>query len=175
MKPTAVTWAVLGLIALEPRSGYDVKRIVDRSIRHFWAASYGQIYPELRRLEEAGWITAEDARNGGRRRTVYRITPAGRKGLLAWQHGHETRIELRDESLLRLFFADTLPREDALGLLEGRREGYRQMLDYLQGLDDGTGKDPTFVDVVYRWGLDYCRWGIDWCDRQESRLRRQTA
>ncbi len=171
MKPTAVTWAVLGLIALEPRSGYDVKRIVDRTIRHFWAASYGQIYPELRRLVEAGWITGEDASTGGRRRRLYRITPAGSEALLEWQHGHETRIELRDESLLRLFFADTLPREEALGLLQARREGYRQMLAYLRGLDDGKGPDPDFVDLVYRWGLDYCQWGIEWCDRQERRLR----
>ena len=171
MKPTAVTWAVLGLIALEPRSGYDVKRIIDKTIRHFWAASYGQIYPELRRLVEAGWLTGEDASSGGRRRRLYRITPAGRKALLEWQHGFETRIELRDESLLRLFFADTLPRDEALGLLQARREGYRQMLGYLQGLDDGQGEDPPFVDLVYRWGLDYCRWGIEWCERQESRLQ----
>jgi len=171
MKPTAVTWAVLGLIALEPRSGYDVKRIIDRAIRHFWAASYGQIYPELRRLVEAGWLTGEDASSGGRRRRLYRITPAGRKALLEWQHGFETRIELRDESLLRLFFADTLPGDEALGLLHARREGYRQMLAYLEGLDDGQGEDPPFVDLVYRWGLDYCRWGIEWCERQERRLR----
>ncbi len=171
MKPTAVTWAVLGLIALEPSSGYDVKRIIDKSIRHFWAASYGQIYPELRRLVEAGWITGEDASSGGRRRLLYRITPAGRKALLDWEHGYETRIELRDESLLRLFFADTLPRDEALGLLQARRDGYRQMLAYLRGLDDGQGEDPPFVDLVYRWGLDYCQWGIEWCERQESRLR----
>jgi PadR family transcriptional regulator AphA len=172
MEPTAVTWAVLGLIGLGPRTGYDVKRIVDRSIRHFWAASYGQIYPELRRLEQAGWIVGEPEPRGGRSRRVYRITPAGRKALRGWLHGPETRIELRDESLLRLFFADTLPRDEALGLLRGRREGYRAMLDYLRGLDQGGGPDPPFVDVVYRWGVDYCKWGIDWCERQERRLRR---
>jgi DNA-binding PadR family transcriptional regulator len=45
--------AVLGLDRAGPRSGYDIKRVVDKSIR-FWAASYGQIYPELKWLEEAG-------------------------------------------------------------------------------------------------------------------------
>src|SRR3954462_10318419 len=103
MTPTAVTWSVLGLLALGPRSGYDIKRIVDRSIRHFWAASYGQIYPELKRLEVAGWITGDDASNGGRARRVYSITPVGREGLNGWFVGMDTRIELRDESLLRLF------------------------------------------------------------------------
>jgi DNA-binding PadR family transcriptional regulator len=171
MQPTAVTWAVLGLIALQPRSGYDIKRIVDRTIRHFWAASYGQIYPELRRLEEAGWIAGDDAPRGGRARRVYGITEPGRRALEGWLGGRETRIEMRDESLLRLFFSDAVPREQGMGLLAARREGYRQMLEYLRSLDDGTGPDPPFVDLVYRWALDYCEWGIEWCARQERRLR----
>jgi DNA-binding PadR family transcriptional regulator len=172
MEPTAVTWAVLGLLALRPRSGYDIKQSVDRTIRHFWAASYGQIYPELKRLEAANWIEGADGSRGARSRRVYTITATGRAELRNWLYGAETRIELRDESLLRLLFADTLPREHALGLLSARREGYRGMLTYLRSLDDGTGPDPDFVDLVYRWGLDYCEWGIEWCERQERRLRR---
>jgi PadR family transcriptional regulator AphA len=171
MQPTAVTWAVLGLLGVKPMSGYDIKRAVDRTIRHFWAASYGQIYPELKRLEEAGWISGKDASQGERARRIYKLTAQGGRELDAWLHGYETRVELRDESLLRLFFADALPREDALGLLSARREGYRMMLAYLRSLDDGEGPDPPFVDLVYRWGLDYCEWGIEWCDRQERRLR----
>ena len=141
MKPSAVTWAILGLLAMEPRSGYDLKRSIDRTIRHFWAASYGQIYPELKRLEEAGWIAVRDG--GSRARRVYRATPAGRAALVDWLHGEETRIELRDESLLRLFFADTLPADEALGLLRARRDGYAQMHALLRSLDDGSGEpDP---------------------------------
>jgi PadR family transcriptional regulator AphA len=171
MQPTAVTWAVLGLLGLKPMSGYDIKRAVDRTIRHFWAASYGQIYPELKRLEEAGWIAGKDADRGGRARRVYKITAKGRRALEGWLHGYETRLEMRDESLLRLFFADALPQDEALGLLAARREGYRMMLTYLRSLDDGQGEDPPFVDLVYRWALDYCEWGIEWCERQERRLR----
>jgi len=171
MKPSAVTWAVLGLLGQRARSGYDLKHAVDRTIRHFWAASYGQIYPELRRLEEAGWIEGAAADRGGRARRVYELTPAGRGALVGWLHGRETRVELRDESLLRLFFSDALPVSDGLGLLRARREGYAAMLSYLRALDDGSGEpDPPFVDLVYRWALDYCEWGIEWCDRQERRL-----
>ena len=173
MQPTAVTWVVLGLVALKPRSGYEIKSSVDRSIRHFWAASYGQIYPELKRLQEDGWIAGEDDPRGGRSRRVYRITPVGTAALRGWLAGRETRIEMRDESLLRLFFADTLPADHALGLLRARGEGYRQMLEYLRSLDDGSGQpDPPFVDLVYRWGLDYCEWGIEWCEQQQLRLTR---
>jgi DNA-binding PadR family transcriptional regulator len=176
METTVATWAVLGLIGLKPRSGYDIKSFVDRAIRHFWAASPGQIYPELKRLERAGWIAGDDTPRGGRQRRVYSITPAGTAALTGWLAGRETRMELRDESLLRLFFSDTIPREQGLGLLAGRREGYRQMLEHLQSLDDGSGvPDPPFVDLVYRWALDYCQWGVDWCEAQEQRLREEEA
>jgi PadR family transcriptional regulator, regulatory protein AphA len=171
MEAGAVTWAVLGLIALEPRSGYDIKRIVDRTIRHFWAASYGQIYPELARLEELGWITGADASRGERSRRLFTVTAEGERALRGWLMGRETRIELRDESLLRLFFADVGPAELGPGLLQARRQGYEQMLAHLEALDDGTGPDPPCVDLVYRWGLDYCKWGIEWCAEQERRLR----
>jgi len=172
MEITAAKWAVLGLIENKPRTGYDIKRLVERTIRHFWAASPGQIYPELRRLEQAGWIDGVDEPTGGRQRRVYRITTAGTAALRGWFAGLETRVELRDESLLRLFFADAIPFEHGLGLLAGRREGYRQMLAYLESLDDGSGvPDPPFVDLVYRWGLDYCRWGMEWCERQAERMQ----
>jgi DNA-binding PadR family transcriptional regulator len=172
VKPTAVTWALLGLLSQRPRSGYDLKQTVDRSIRHFWAASYGQIYPELGRLEAAGWITGESASADGRRRRSYQITEAGRAALIGWLHGVESRHELRDESLLRLFFADVAPVEQGLGLLRARREGYAAMRTYLESLDDGSGvPDPPFTDLVYRWGLDYCAWGEAWCRQQEDRLR----
>src|SRR6266581_3792258 len=87
MKTNAVTPVVLGLLCLGPRSGYDIKTVVDRSTRFFWAASYGQIYPELRRLEDEGLIEGEDAPTGGRNRRVYKLTKTGREALVDWLLG----------------------------------------------------------------------------------------
>ena len=173
MKHTAVTPVVLGLLALGPRSGYDIKATVDRSTRFFWAASYGQIYPELRRLEAEGLIAGEDAPNGARGRRVYELTNAGRKALEQWLVGPTTTIEYRDESLLRLFFADVLPREHALGLLEARKRGHEEYLDALRAIDARPGTDPDFVDLVLRWGIDFNEWGRQWCEHQLQRLRRK--
>ena len=172
MKTTAVTPVVLGLLALGPRSGYDIKTVVDRSTRFFWAASYGQIYPELRRLEDEGLIKGEDASNGARGRRTYKLTAAGHEALRAWLLGSTTTVELRDESLLRLFFADNLPREQALGLLEARRRGHEEYLEVLRAIAAlPGGKDPDFVDLVLRWGIDFNEWGANWCQEQLERLQ----
>lgn len=176
MKQTAVTPVVLGLLALGPRSGYDIKTVVDRSTRFFWAASYGQIYPELKRLEEEGLVEGEDRPSGGRSRRVYRLTPAGHQALVDWLLGSTVTIELRDESLLRLFFADALPHEQALQLLEGRKRGHQEYLEVLRAIQAlPGGPDPTYVDLVLRWGIDFNEWGARWCEEQLERLRTRKA
>jgi PadR family transcriptional regulator AphA len=174
MADTAITPVVLGLLAKRPLSGYDIKAIVDRSTRFFWAASYGQIYPELRRLEAEGLVEGEDAPNGARRRRVYNLTPAGRAALIEWLLGPTVTIELRDESLLRLFFADALPNEEALMLLEGRQRGHEQYLEILLAIDARPGQDTPFVDLVLRWGIAYNEWGAQWCRQQLERLRNES-
>src|SRR5438874_258259 len=101
---------ILGMIAFGRTTGYDIKQLVDKSTRHFWAASYGQIYPELKRLEERGLIRGRSEPSGGRARTVYELTDAGRTALLAWLASDaEPLYELRDEGMLKLFFSDAFP------------------------------------------------------------------
>jgi PadR family transcriptional regulator AphA len=175
MSATAVTPVVLGLLAQGPRSGYDIKTVVDRSTRFFWAASYGQIYPELKRLEQDGLVEGEDQPRGGRGRRVYKLTEAGREALVEWLLGTTTTVELRDESLLRLFFADNLPREDALLLLEGRKRGHETYLELLRAIDARPGRDTDFIDLVLRWGIDFHEWGARWCDEQLKLLRSRKA
>ncbi|MGA7910699.1 MAG: PadR family transcriptional regulator, partial [Candidatus Dormiibacterota bacterium] len=80
--PTA--YVILGILGLGPHSGYDIKQLADISTRHFWATSYGQIYPELKRLTESGLIQAEDAPRGTRQRTLYHLTETGRETLHTW-------------------------------------------------------------------------------------------
>jgi len=173
METTGTTWVVLGLLALRRMNGYEMKQVVDHSTRFFWAASYGQLYPELRRLEELGLIAGESAPTGARPRRVFGLTDEGRSELLAWLRGSTTRVETRDESLLRLFFADALPHEEALELLRARADHFRASLAELEVIAAGAD-DPPFVGLTLRYGLDYCRWEIEWCEAQKRRLREGT-
>ena len=102
--PTA--YVILGTLGWRPMSGYEIKSIVDNSTRFFWAASYGQIYPELRRLAAAGLIEGKASPQGGRKAKRLPPDAAGRKELRAWLDADPEVFELRDEALLKLFFAD---------------------------------------------------------------------
>src|SRR2546423_14878258 len=79
---------ILGMIAFGKHTGYDIKTFVDRTTRYFWAASYGQIYPELKRLEDQGLVRGRPEPSGGRARTVYELTATG-KAALRYCPGYE--------------------------------------------------------------------------------------
>ena len=175
LKGTA--YVILGMIGVGPDAptGYDIKNAVDRSARFFWNVSYGQIYPELRRLERAGLVKGRSVPSGGRKRREFELTAKGREELVNWLAQPADMPDLRDESLLKLFFSDAIPREQALETLRRRREGHEEFLAFLRELDARAGDDPPFVNLVLRYGIAYAEFNVEWCKREEKRLRRKEA
>src|SRR5215203_1659350 len=158
----ATAYVILGFVRNEPRSGYEIKALVDNSTRFFWAASYGQIYPELKRLSEAGLIVGSDSPTGGRRRTVYEITADGEEELRSWLRQKPRTFEMRDEGLLKLFFADALPREEALAIVRAMRAQHLAVNERLRVIEvtKGEMEDP-FPMIVLRGGLEFTQWFAD--------------
>ena len=170
MELSATGRVILGLLAVEPRSGYDIKTVVDRSTRFFWAASYGQIYPELKRLAEQGLVEA-DAEEGGRRRTTYRITDAGREAFAGWIRDPELTQEMRDEGLLKLFFAGLLERDDAIAVLAATRERQIEKLERLREIEPHAAAAERFgPHAVLRYGLGMSEFAVRWCDETLKEL-----
>ena len=171
LSPTA--YVVLGMLRDEPRSGYEIKRVVDHSTRFFWAASYGQIYPELGRLAEAGLVEGEPQPTGARKRTVYRLTDAGREELRRWLDKPPERLELRDEGLLKLFFAGAADAEKAVEIIDAKQRLAEEKLAALRRIQPyaaaGASSDP-FPYLVLRYGLESSEWVIGWCERARVEL-----
>lgn len=94
--------ALLTSLAERPGSGSELASRFDRSIGYFWHATHQQIYRELGRLEEAGWIESLPAESGRGRKRAYRILPAGKKELRRWIAESENPTPLRDELMVRL-------------------------------------------------------------------------
>ena len=162
---------ILGMLRDEPRSGYEIKQVVDRSTRFFWAASYGQIYPELRRLEEAGLIEGAEAPRGGRRRKVYELTRAGRRELRRWLGEEPETFELRDEGLLKLFFSGAGTPEDAARSVAAKRAVHEEKLARLREIEpDVSDLDDPHPYMVLRSGIEFCEWAIAWCERTEREI-----
>ena len=180
MELNSVAKVILGFLSREDLSGYDIKLRVDDSTRFFWAASYGQIYPELKRLEEQGLIEGTDTPHGGRARRVYRITAEGRAALATWIMDTGSTVELRHEGLLKVFFADAIDSpEDRVAVLEAMAQVHRLQVEELEAVaerkvsgelactPETIAEDhPGMPAFVLRFGLDYHRWVVGWCERE---------
>lgn len=100
--PMSLPHALLTALVEHPCSGSELAERFDRSIGYFWHATHQQIYRELARLEEAGWIKALPAESGRGRKRQYRVLAAGRTELRRWVAEHEDPKPLRDELMVRL-------------------------------------------------------------------------
>src|SRR5215475_12629833 len=105
---SALGFALLGLLAQRPLSGYDLRKIFTSTPFSHFSDSPGAIYPAIRRLVRRGWVLAA-APSGGRRRRVLRTTPAGRRAWRAWLRRPPTRAEVvwyMDLLMIRFAFMD---------------------------------------------------------------------
>jgi DNA-binding PadR family transcriptional regulator len=158
------------MLALGRNTGYDIKQMVDKATRHFWAVSYGQLYPELRRLEQEGLVRGRSEPTGGRSRKVYELTDAGARALHDWLSADEEPLyEVRDEGLLKLFFSAAHPDEQLkiVGAIRERMEGKLAQLEAL-GTPVKTGPGLTLS-----LGIEITKAYIDWCDEAERRLAKE--
>lgn len=121
--------AVLGFLNYQPLSGYDLKKMFDVSVRHFWRADQSQIYRTLNRLIEQGWAEMEVVEQSERPdRKVYHITAQGRDELLDWLAGEVPMQANRTAQLIQVFFAAQLPDEAVLAVFERAAKRIRGVL-----------------------------------------------
>jgi PadR family transcriptional regulator AphA len=165
---------ILGMVARGVRSGYEIKQLVDKSTRHFWAASYGQIYPELRRLETDGLIKGRPDPSGARAKVVYELTPDGKQALRDWLLSDAGLLyELRDEAMLKLFFSDIEP-GTALRTIRAMRALHERKHEQLELIETAAPQMSTGPALTLQIGLGITGWLIEWCKATEERLALET-
>jgi PadR family transcriptional regulator AphA len=144
-----------------------MKQAIDRAARFFWSVSYGQLYPELRRLRDAGLLTSREEMTGGRRRTVYELTAAGEEELARWlDDSDELLFELRAEGLLKLFVAADLGRERNLALVRA----FRARVQEQQGLIRATEPAREIGRRIRDFGVEMYGVTAEWCDALEQAI-----
>src|SRR5215467_5626294 len=97
---TTTSYAVLGLLAVKPWSSYELTKQMDRSLGRIWPRAVSKLYEEPKKLVAHGLARATAERRGQRHRTMYSITPRGRRALAAWLQQPGTGPVLEFEQLL---------------------------------------------------------------------------
>jgi DNA-binding PadR family transcriptional regulator len=185
MELSATGKVILGMLAARPRSGYEIKQLVDSSARFFWAASYGQIYPELKSLENDGLISGNASAQGARQRTVYKLTAAGKRAARKWIERPPQVFELRDEGLLELFFAGSIDPARAPEIARERATRAAESAAQLRAIEEqveamGQHEGPEHSPdagskAVLRYGIEMNEWAAAWFERAAEELENEGA
>ena len=136
---TTTSYAILGLLSIRMWSAYELTRQMKRSLRFHWPRAESRIYMEAPNLVAHGLATAVEERTGKRRRTVYSITPKGRRALRDWLALPSAPPQFESEAQVRAMVAENGTKDDLLRTLrelsgqasEARSQLMRQGADYL--------------------------------------------
>ncbi len=102
---------ILGFLNYKPMTGYEIKGFMGNSTQHFMFASYGSIYPALRRLEKRKWIESAQKVENGRMKITYSITDEGKSEFINWLSSEWNFNNGIEGMLLHIFFGSFLPTE----------------------------------------------------------------
>jgi PadR family transcriptional regulator AphA len=170
---------LLGLLAIEPMSGYDLGLTIRVSVGHFWNESYGQIYPNLKRLAGEGFVTAKIERQKGKPdRRIYSITKKGRERLAKWLAVQPQPEIPRNEFLLKLFFGERIPTEILIGWVEHMVESESAILRELTRVErEDIAQVQHYPGAPYwkmaaRFGQIELKAHLKWAEETLAELRR---
>ena len=174
------TPAILGLLTWGPMTGYELKSTLESSVSNFWSESFGQIYPELRRLEQTGLVTStSEGEETGKSRRRYAITEAGRGALKTWLAEPPKPRPPRSELLLKIFFARQGNIEEIIAHVKETKYAYMSKLATLEkkseALKNKFQRNPAlpFWLMTIRNGQVSYTAAIDWCNETIDELKKQ--
>ena len=172
---TTLGYAILGLLARESLSGYDVTQRMKERVGFFWGAGHSQVYPELARLEGGGLVTHRVVEQKERPdKKVYEITAEGLEAVGGWAAEPPARRPTKDELTLKAYSVWLADKGDAARMFREEGERHEERLRRYEGIrawmerewagDIGRADSPRFASyATLRRGILYEQGYAEWC------------
>lgn len=170
---------LLGLLTIEPMSGYDLGLTIRGSVGHFWNESYGQIYPNLKKLAKDGFVSCKtEWQKGKPDRRIYSITKKGRERLKRWLAVPPQPEIPRNEMLLKLFFGEQVATGILIAYVRRMAEERRMLLEVLKRAEreeiDSNRHYPAapYWRMAARFGQMEMRAHLRWAEETLAELNK---
>jgi PadR family transcriptional regulator, regulatory protein AphA len=171
LRGSKTRFLILGLLSEGPLSGYDLARLTKLRFRFFWSESYGQIYPELRRLAEEGLVD-EGKAAGSRGKTTWTLTGEGRRALEAWLEEEKEASDItRLETPLKAYFAFAAEPGTLGKILGGFRRRLASDIAEMEAMEEDLRRVPDprgnrdYALMTLELGLATYRTWKSWAER----------
>ncbi len=181
----SLEFTLLGFLDYGPKTGYELKKLLDESTQFFWHAELSQIYPALKRLEQRGSVASQiQPQEGKPDKKVYSITPQGRKELVVWLVDPlDQAPEIKNQVLLKLFFSGRLDRQGICAQLRCQLEIQRALLKRFEQesasrIRTVASEDPEIAgparmwEYVRRYGQAQAEMTVRWLEETLAAVER---
>jgi DNA-binding PadR family transcriptional regulator len=173
-------FTILGMLNTRPMTGYDIKKIIQRTTANFWSESTGQIYPTLEKLCKEKYVELmSESTRGARQKKEYKITSKGIDMLEEWLPQSAETPVVRDEMLLKLFFGKSMSNTACIAHIRRRQ---RLLEDHLELLQDAQKRihekrkdkeDAKYWLLTINNGLYSIEAKLRWCQDSIKQLEQE--
>lgn len=175
---TTTSYAVLGLLCVQPWSAYELTQQMKRSLRFMWPRAESGIYREPQRLVRLGYARVSESPAGpARTKQVYSATPSGRRALRQWLQRPSAPAQFESEAMVKFFFADQGTLDDARLALNAMTTHARALQAAFGAITDsyaaGQGPFPERLHmgaVIGRFLFDYADTLARWAAWAQSEV-----
>ncbi|MEA2686090.1 MAG: hypothetical protein QOE93_1285 [Actinomycetota bacterium] len=168
----SIRHALLALLSEGPKYGLQLRQEFEARTGDVWPLNVGQVYTTLQRLERDGLVESDDGDDDGPQKD-FRITGAGRQELVEWLRTPPgTDVPPRDELVIKVLVALSLPDVDVGELLQVHRRHLVQTMQRFTALKQDGAEDDVGLALVVDAELFRLEAVVRWLDAADVRLRR---
>lgn len=165
-------FVILGFLMNCDMNGYAIKKKMSLSTVNFVDASFGSIYPALKRLHQNGYITVQEVVENGKNKKIYSITPEGKKAFLEWLEIPINPAAAKFDYMAKIFFYDHLEEKKAVSLIEKFLADIWLLKTQLESTEGVISQISDYYEMsVFNVGNSYYDFLITWYEKFLAELK----
>jgi len=173
----SLPFGLLGLLRYQDSTGYDLTKRFEASLNKFWHAQSSQIYRELNRLEEKGWVTSKTIFQEGKpNKRLYSITDNGQEAFMKWMREPALLFENRHTPFMMYVFFGAAAPEETLRRIKGVRDALtaairEQGKEMQENIDKhktslhGSEKESLYWQMTLDLGIAEAKALLEWSEK----------
>ncbi len=174
IQESGVEYIILGLLLLQSRTIYQLRKRINEGLNLMYSCSTGSIQAAIRKLLRYGYIAISDVSEKGKVKKVYSITDGGRDLFNNWLGSPINIGAAKNPELSKVYFLGLAEREARIKLIESHIRALTGMQADLEKVcNDGAmlSKENQDNDIFYYqlqtavYGRDLMRFNIEWYNR----------
>jgi len=174
----SIKYAILGLLNYSDMHGYRIKEHIEKNFDHMWSVNFGQIYPNLKDLEEDGFINMFEvapSEAGGPHKKLYSITEKGINEFSRWlAESSERPMLIRDTFLLKFAFFGFGEDERAMEIIDEQIEIFKAQLKRRQINRRRWEKQGVYVRLIVELGITQNEMYLEWLSHARAEIEKSS-